>query len=106
MQCMTVEPFTFAMVVANVANVSSRPETPQEPTLLTRGRRRRRLSTAGETLMQGPNTERWEELCRQAAEEQDPKRLLELTLEINRLLLEKEDRLIQQRMPKDGKESA
>jgi hypothetical protein len=39
--------------------------------------------------MQGPNREHWEELCRQAAEEQDPKRLLELTLEINRLLLEK-----------------
>ena len=56
--------------------------------------------------MQGPKRERWEELCRQAAEEQDPKRLLELTLEINRLLLEKEDRLIQQPRPKDEKESA
>jgi hypothetical protein len=56
--------------------------------------------------MQGPNKERWEELCRQAAEEHDPKRLNELTLEINRLLLEKEDRLIQQRTPKDGNESA
>ena len=36
--------------------------------------------------MQGPKRERWEELCRQAAEEQGPK-ILELTLEINRLLL-------------------
>jgi hypothetical protein len=44
--------------------------------------------------MQGPKRERWEELCRQAAEEQDPKRLLALTLDINRLLLEKEDRVI------------
>jgi hypothetical protein len=47
--------------------------------------------------MQGPTRERWEELCRQAAEEQDPKRLLELTAEINRLLQEKEDRLTAQR---------
>jgi hypothetical protein len=46
--------------------------------------------------MRGPTKERWEELCRLAAEEQDPKRLLELTAEINRLLLEKEDRLIAQ----------
>jgi hypothetical protein len=56
--------------------------------------------------MQGPNRERWEELCRQAAEEQDPKRLLELTLEINRLLLEKENRLLGQRMPEDGRQSS
>jgi hypothetical protein len=54
--------------------------------------------------MQGPKRERWEELCRQAAEEQDPKRLLELTLEINRLLLEEEDRLIQPRDAKHGNE--
>jgi hypothetical protein len=53
--------------------------------------------------MQGPKRERWEELCRQAAEEQDPKRLLELTLEINRLLLEKEDRLIQHCTQEGGK---
>jgi hypothetical protein len=46
--------------------------------------------------MRGPTKERWEELCHLAAEEQDPKRLLELTAEINRLLLEKEDRLIAQ----------
>ena len=104
---MTVEPFTFAMVVANVANVSSRPETPQEPMLLARGRAtasalsgRRNLDARAKQGTVG------RELCRQAAEEQDPKRLLELTLEINRLLLEKEDRLIQQRTPKDGKESA
>ena len=37
--------------------------------------------------------EKWMELCRQAAVEQDPKRLLELTAEIIRLLDEKEDRL-------------
>jgi hypothetical protein len=47
--------------------------------------------------MQGPNRERWKELCRQAAEEKDPKRLLELANEINRLLAEKENRLLTQR---------
>jgi len=61
---------------------------------------------AGEISMQGPKRERWEELCRQAAEEQDPKKLLELTVETNRLLLEKEDRLTQQCVAKDGNESA
>ena len=49
--------------------------------------------------MEGPIKERWEELCRQAAEEKDPKRLLELTTEINRLLREKENRLRAQREP-------
>jgi hypothetical protein len=44
--------------------------------------------------MQGPNLERWQELCRQAATEQDPKRLMELTAEIIRLLDEKEQRLL------------
>jgi hypothetical protein len=37
--------------------------------------------------------EQWMELCRQASVEQDPKRLLDLTAEIIRLLDEKEDRL-------------
>lgn len=43
--------------------------------------------------MQGETKERWQELCEQAAVEQDPKKLLALTGEINRLLLEKEERL-------------
>jgi hypothetical protein len=38
-------------------------------------------------------TERWKELCAQAAVEQDPQRLLELTREINDLLLGKQRRL-------------
>jgi hypothetical protein len=38
--------------------------------------------------------EQWMELCRQASVEQNPKRLLDLTAEIIRLLDEKEDRLI------------
>jgi hypothetical protein len=37
--------------------------------------------------------EHWRELCRQAAVEQDPKKLLRLVTEINRLLTEKQDRL-------------
>jgi hypothetical protein len=45
--------------------------------------------------MQRPNLEPWQELCRQAAEEQDPKRLLELTAEIVRLVDEKENQLLQ-----------
>jgi hypothetical protein len=43
--------------------------------------------------MQGTTRERWQELCEQATVEQDPQRLLELTSEINELLLEKEERL-------------
>jgi hypothetical protein len=54
--------------------------------------------------MEGPNRERWEELCRQAAVEKDPK-LLELAAEINRLLQEKEKRFQQQRQGTDRNES-
>jgi hypothetical protein len=36
---------------------------------------------------------RWMELCEQAAVEQDPKKLMELVTEINRLLLEKKSRV-------------
>jgi len=43
--------------------------------------------------MQEEVRERWEELCARAAVEQDPKKLLELIAEINRLLQEKEQRL-------------
>jgi hypothetical protein len=39
------------------------------------------------------NTERWKQLCELAAQEQDPQRLLELTREINDLLLGKQRRL-------------
>jgi hypothetical protein len=51
--------------------------------------------------MQGPNLERWQELCREAATEQDPKRLMELTAEIIRLLNEKEQRLLAKRKQDD-----
>jgi hypothetical protein len=43
--------------------------------------------------MQRESKEYWNELCRLAATVQDPKKLRELTLEINRLLQEKQSRL-------------
>ena len=39
------------------------------------------------------NNEDWQELCREAAVEQDPDRLLQLTRRINEILLAKEERL-------------
>jgi hypothetical protein len=47
----------------------------------------------GRCTMQGKIAEDWRELCSQAAQEQDPNRLLELALKINTLLEEKERRL-------------
>jgi hypothetical protein len=43
--------------------------------------------------MQGEQKERWQELCAQAAVEQDPQKLLKLAKEINDLLEAKERRL-------------
>ena len=43
--------------------------------------------------MIGQNKERWRELCEQVEVEQDPKKLVELTTEIYRLLEEKRRRL-------------
>jgi hypothetical protein len=43
--------------------------------------------------MIGLNEERWRELCEQVAVEQDPKKLVDLTTEIYRLLEEKRRRL-------------
>jgi hypothetical protein len=45
------------------------------------------------------NKERWRELCEQAAVEQDPKKLLELTRQINDLLLGKQHRLESEASP-------
>lgn len=39
------------------------------------------------------NEERWKQLCELAAKEQDPQKLIELTREINNLLLFKQKRL-------------
>jgi hypothetical protein len=49
--------------------------------------------------MQGETKERWQELCRQAEVEQDPIKLLALVKEIDQLLLEKEERLLNARLP-------
>jgi predicted Zn-dependent protease len=47
--------------------------------------------------LKGQKRERWEELCKQAADEQDPEKLIDLIQEINQLLDEKEQRLKQQK---------
>jgi hypothetical protein len=52
--------------------------------------------------MQGENSERWRKLCEQAAVEQDPEKLLELTKEINGLLTEKEEQLQRLRVQQGG----
>jgi hypothetical protein len=49
------------------------------------------------------NTEHWMHLAKLASPEQDPVKLLELITEINKLLLEKERRLIQMRQPETSK---
>ena len=54
--------------------------------------------------MIGQNKERWRELCEQAAVEQDPKKLVELTTEIYRLLEEKRRRLQRSLMDVTGPE--
>ena len=54
--------------------------------------------------MQSPTKERWLELCEQAAKEQDSQKLLALMQEINRLLAEKQDRLMP--APKNVKSSS
>jgi hypothetical protein len=43
--------------------------------------------------MKNETKERWQELCDQAANEQDPTKILTLVVEINRLLEEKQRRL-------------
>ena len=52
--------------------------------------------------MKGQTGERWRQLCEQAAVEQDPEKLLQLTQEINRLLEEKEERLKNLRLTPDA----
>jgi hypothetical protein len=46
--------------------------------------------------MQAEKREPWMRLCEQAAAEQDPKKLIGLITEINRMLQEKEERLLKQ----------
>jgi hypothetical protein len=56
--------------------------------------RHRRIYTRYEVLaLQGEKGERWELLCKLAAQEQDRDKLLELAAAIERFLSEKEERL-------------
>jgi hypothetical protein len=43
--------------------------------------------------LKGETAERWQLICKLAAEEQDPDKLLELAASIERMLSEKEERL-------------
>ena len=47
--------------------------------------------------MQGESKQRWEELCEQAATEQDPDKFFDLIREINRLLEERRSNLSDKR---------
>jgi hypothetical protein len=49
--------------------------------------------------MKGERGERWRQLCAQAAEEQDPDRLMQLVRDINQLFEEKEQRLKRETAP-------
>jgi hypothetical protein len=53
------------------------------------------------SVMRGKTRELWEQLCEQAAIEQDPVKMLELISEINRLLSKKEERLKDLRLKPD-----
>jgi hypothetical protein len=52
--------------------------------------------------MKGERGERWQALCSQAAQEQDPDRLMELIRQINELLDEKEQRLKREKANEKG----
>ena len=54
---------------------------------------RRPILSSGKEPDMRENEERWKLLCELAAKEQDPQKLLELTREINQLLLFKQHRL-------------
>jgi hypothetical protein len=51
-------------------------------------------ATTEANAMQGKTKEVWKQLCEQAAAEQDPDKLLELVKQIDRMLDEKETRLL------------
>lgn len=52
------------------------------------------LKNPDDEYMRGETEERWRQLCEQAVRERDPDKLLKLTQEINRVLEEKEKRLL------------
>ena len=53
--------------------------------------------------MKGETGERWRRLCEQAAEEQDPQKLMKLIEEINQLLETKEERLLREQQEREAK---
>jgi hypothetical protein len=55
-----------------------------------------------ETPLKGEKLEHWQQLCAQAATQQDPQKLIELVKEIDRLLGEKQDRLNRERSGGNG----
>ena len=55
------------------------------------------LAVSRDATVKGETGELWKRLCAQAAEEQDSDRLLKLVKETNRLLDEKEARLVKER---------
>jgi hypothetical protein len=50
------------------------------------------MTPGGKIMVIGAKEDRWKVLCAQAASEQDPRKLVELVTEINRLLGANEDR--------------
>jgi hypothetical protein len=66
------------------------------PTDLLLRRMIQQFSPAEGGLMRGEKKERWMALCEQAANEQDPEKLMALVAEIDRLLAEKQQRLEKQ----------
>lgn len=56
----------------------------------------------GAHLLKAKNKQEWEQLCAQAAVEQDSARLMELIQEITRMLDQKEQRLQREQSASDG----
>jgi hypothetical protein len=56
--------------------------------------------------MIGPKKEPWQELCEQAANEQDGEKLSQLVAEIDRMLQEKQDRLDRKHILKTSTEES
>jgi hypothetical protein len=57
-------------------------------------------------LVRGEKKEKWMALCEQAANEQDPEKLMALVAEIDRLLAEKQERLRKQKSGLDSNVSS
>ena len=74
----------------------------EEPEIANPGAKPETANQQGQNPL-APNPERWTELCRQASVERDPRKLLQLVTEINRLLAERQARLARGRNPEDAK---